>query len=117
MARSKNVDSWIYEQDPEIRIICSALRECIMNIDPSIKEYIRFSSPFYKKNSDLFYISANDSYVTFGFFNTIPIATQNDEFQDTNPVVRHIDIHTLSDIDIAQLKTWITDTVATDIKL
>lgn len=117
MTRSQNVDSWIYEQDPEIRTICSALRECILDADSSITEYIKFSSPCYKKTVDLFYISANDSYATLGFFNSIPLNTPSDEVNDINQVVSHINMRTLTDVDMAQLKTWIVDALGIDGKI
>ena len=69
MEKSKNVDSWISEHDPDIRRICEVLRNIVLGADPELRESIKWGNPVYEKRSSVCYLAATDSYVNLGFFN------------------------------------------------
>ena len=48
MARSKNVDSWLYEHDPYMRNIASSLREIVLEEGPELKESVKWGNPIYE---------------------------------------------------------------------
>ena len=116
MARSKNVDSWIFEHDPAIRQICVALRDAIMSADPEIRESIKWSNPVYEKNGKLFYISANDSYAMLGFFTGARLADAYGRIEGTGKSMRHIKVRALEDIDFEQLESWVREALELDRK-
>ena len=79
MPRSKNVDSWMYEQDPSIRQIAQFLRDLIFSIAPALRESVRWGNPSYEKHGNVVYISATDTDVTIGFFNLVIVDTDTSE--------------------------------------
>ena len=108
MPRSKNVDSWMYEQDPSIRLIAQALRDLILDIAPDLKESIKWSNPTYERHGNVAYISATDSDVTLGFFNRVITDL------DTSEKLRALDIKSLEDVDVAQITTALNEALTLD---
>jgi len=114
MPRSKNVDSWISEHDPAIRQICAALRDTILNADREIRESIKWSNPVYEKTGKLFYISANDSYVTLGFFSGARLTDRDGKIEGTGKSMRHVKVRALEDIDFERLDSWVREALELD---
>ena len=114
MARSKNVDSWISEHDPAIRQICSSLRDIILEVDPNLKETIKWGNPVYEKKEKVFYLSATDYYVHFGIFKGALIDDPTGRIVGTGKGMRHVKVRALEDINRPQFESWMQDALALD---
>ena len=114
MARSKNVDSWMYEQDPSIRQIAQAVRDLILDAHPELKESIKWSNPVYSGQDDVFYISATEKYVNLGFFKGARLTDPRGHIEGTGKSMRHLKVRAPEDIDPGQLTAWIDEAVALD---
>ena len=112
MARSKNVDSWIAELDPEQRRIASALRELILDAEPGLKESIKWSNPVYEKAGNACYLSSNDTYVTLGFFRGAHLTDPESRIEGTGRNMRHVKFRALEDIPQERVKAWVGEAVA-----
>ena len=71
MPRSKNVDSWMSEQDPSIRQIAKTLRNILLSVEPGLRESIKWSNPVYENKGKVAYLSATQRYVTLGFLYSV----------------------------------------------
>lgn len=114
VARSKNVDSWIYEFDPKLREIMFALRDLILDTDPELKESIRWGNPIYQKNGSVCYLSCDDRYVTLGFFDGVFLEDDYGRFEGTGRKMRHIKLKDLKDMDDIitwQVVVWVKESV------
>lgn len=109
MPRSKNVDSWMYEQDPSIRQIAQFLRDLIFSIAPELKESVKWSNPSYEKQGNVVYISATDADVTVGFFNQVIVD------QDTSEKSRSLRVKSLEDVDVPQITTALQEALRMDV--
>ena len=114
--RSKNVDSWIAEHDPSIRQVCNFLRNMILEVDPELKETIKWGNPVFVKRGDVFYLSATDSYVQFGVFKGALVEGQMENVDDKGKGVRYVKVRALEDIDSEQFQSWIRDALVLDTK-
>ena len=112
--RSKNVDSWISEHDPAIRQICEALRNVVLGAEPELKETVKWGNPVYEKADKVVYLSANEQYVTLGFFKGARLTDPGDRIEGTGRNMRHVKVRALEDIDMAQFASWVNEAVALD---
>ncbi len=112
MARSKNVDSWIAELDPEPRRIASALRELILEAEPGLKESIKWSNPTYEKAGNACYLTATETYVTLGFFKGAHLTDPESRIEGTGRNMRHVKFRSPEDIPKGQVKAWVSEAVA-----
>jgi len=109
MPRSKNVDSWMYEQDPSIRQIAQFLRDLIFSIAPALRESVRWGNPSYEKHGNVVYISATDTDVTIGFFNWVIVDP------DTSEKLRSLCVKNLEDLDVTQITTALQEALRMDV--
>ena len=112
--RSKNVDSWISEHDPSIRQICEMLRNMIFVAGPGLKESIKWGNPVYEKRGKIFYLSANDRYVSLGFFTGARLTDPEGRIEGTGKSMRHVKVKALEDIDMDRFSSWIAEAIALD---
>ena len=109
MPRSKNVDSWLYEQAPSIRQIAQLLRDLIFSIAPELKESIKWSNPSYDKHGNVVYISATDTDVTVGFFSRVIVPP------DTSEKSHSLSLRSLEDVDVSQITTALQEALRIDV--
>ena len=109
MPRSKNVDSWIYEQDPSIRQIAQALRGLILKVAPDLKESVKWSNPSYERHGNVAYISATDNDVTVGFFNRVIVDLGKSE------KLLRLHFKSLQDVNVPQITTALQEALRLDV--
>ena len=114
MPRSKNVDSWMGEQDPSIRQIAQAVRNLILSTAPDLRESVKWSNPVYEKRGKVAYVSATDAYVTLGFFKGAAISDPRGSIDGTGKDMRHVKIRSLEDMDMDQLSAFVAEAVELD---
>ena len=114
MAKSKNVDSWISEQDPALRQIAESLRGIILGADPELRESIKWGNPVYERRGRICYLSATERYVSLGFFSGASLADPERRIEGTGKKMRHVKVRALEDIDTEQFASWLSQAVALD---
>ena len=114
MARSKNVDSWMWEQDPSLRQIAEALRDIVLSTEPDLKESIKWSQPVYAKRGNVFYLAATQEYVSLGFFKGARLTDPERKIEGTGKSMRHVKVRSLEDIDTGQIRSWVREAVSID---
>ena len=105
--RSKNVDSWIAEQDPSIRLLATRLRCLIWREEPEFKEAVRWSIPVYEKRGRVCYLVATDDYVTLGFFSRGIIKDNECPLGSRKGWGHSVNIHSIERINCDKVKGWI----------
>ena len=114
MPRSKNVDSWMSEQDPSIRQIAETVRNIVLNAEPQLREAVKWSNPVYESKGKIAYISATDAYVNLGFFNGAALADPAGKIEGTGKSMRHVKIRSVKDLDADQVTAWVSQAVLLD---
>ena len=105
--RSKNVDSWISEQDPNIRLVAMHIRCLLWKEEPEFNEVVRWSNPVYEKRGKVCYLSATDDYVAIGFFSRA-IIQDNERHLVNRPRWGHrVKIYSLEAIDCDKVRFWV----------
>ena len=114
MARSKNVDSWLYEQDPYLRQIASKLRNMILDAGPELKESVRWSNPIYEGRRRVMYLSATEECITLGFFEGADLVDSAGRIGGVGRRMRQLKVRALEDIDEQQTNLWIKEALCMD---
>ena len=114
MARSKNVDSWLYEHDPYLRNIASSLREIVLEEGPELKESVQWGTPIYEGRGRVIYLSATEEYVTLGFFSGANLSDVSGRMEPSGRRMRRFRVRALEDIDEVQIRAWIKEVLVID---
>ena len=114
MLRSKNVDSWMAELDPSVRLIAQAVRGLIEDTSFGLTESVKWSQPVYSGRTNILYIGATDSYVKLGFFRGGYLSGSARELDGEGKNMRHVKIRAPEDIDMNQFAAWIREAVELD---
>ncbi|MBM3933534.1 MAG: DUF1801 domain-containing protein [SAR202 cluster bacterium] len=114
MPRSRNVDSWMAEQDPGPRIIAEALRNLLLDAYPQIKETVKWGQPVYVNKGNVFYLAATHSYATLGFMNGAAIEDSSGRIEGTGKNMRHVKVSDLDEIEIRLFLDWIHQAMELD---
>jgi hypothetical protein len=102
------------ELDPSIRQVAEAVRTVLLEVEPALRESVKWSNPVYEKRGKLFYIAATEKYVSLGFFNGAELTDPDSRIAGTGRRMRHLKIRALEDIDQGQLRTWVAEAVVLD---
>ena len=68
MPPNVTVDTWLTDQEPELRKIAEALRLMIFQSERDLTEVIKWGNPVYERNGPVCYLAAGRGYVSLGFF-------------------------------------------------
>jgi hypothetical protein len=107
MPGNKSVESWLAERDPSIRLVCETLRNMIVSTAPQLAEPIKWGNPVHTGNGNVLYLSSADTYASLGFFNRASLTDPHGRIEGTGKKMRHSKVRAVSDMEVAQLKSWV----------
>ena len=107
MIMSKNVDSWVSEQDPEIGQMANMLRRAVLGTDCRLRESIKWGNPVYSKSREICYITVTEEQVALGFFNGTFLDGLGEINTHVSKKARKVSFRTLKDIDLDKITSWV----------
>jgi hypothetical protein len=110
----QTVDDFIRKLDPEHKAIAIALREVIRKAAPKATEAIKWGSPWWSQNGNLFCIYTASDHINFGFTRGTNLDDPKGLLEGTGKGMRHIKLFTASDIRKTQFTSWIKQAVNLD---
>ena len=90
MAKSSSVEEWLAQLLPEHRAAASRLRRMVREVDPDLREAMKWGNPVYSLESDVIYIADQRQYVQLGFFAGADMPDPHELIEGTGKGMRHI---------------------------
>ena len=98
--KSKEVDQYIEKFDGEKKTILKKLRDIILKTRPSLKEELKWGTPWY---GGFFYLVALKDHVNMGFAFGGKLKKHEKELEGKGKYMRHIKFYSSKDIDEKKL--------------
>jgi hypothetical protein len=109
------VDSFIEQQELEISLIVSGIRDIILSCAEHIKEDIKYKIPFFSLHSGICYINVRNKVVDLGFVNGSALSNhQGALVTNDRKVVRTISFESVADIDKSLVRELLFEAIMID---
>lgn len=109
--RSKEVDKWIINLEPNLREIANVLRDVIFKAEPAITESVKWSRPVYSHNGNICSIDPAKDHLNLGFFEGANLPDPEGLLEGTGKEHRHIKVFKSLDIHRESFKSLIREAV------
>jgi len=108
----KSVDGYIAGLEPWQAEIARRVRGIVLQAAPEAREAIKWAQPVYEIDGPFAYIKAFKSAVNFGFWRGAELDDPKQVLQGSGARMRHLQLHTVDDIDAELLAGMVRQAVA-----
>jgi hypothetical protein len=110
---TKTPDAYFAKVEEGLAPIALALREAVRKAGPGLTENLAWGFPCYVGNERVFSIIAHARHVNLQLWYGAALAAENPRIEGTGKSLRHVKVHTLSEVDSA-LEAIIEAAIALD---
>ena len=115
MASKRTFEDWLEGVEPKLRPLASGLRRKFLEVEPELRESIKWGNPCFEKKLRVFYIaSQGDRYVTLGLWQGALLPNPEGLIEGTGKRMRHVKIWSMEELEGSGVGRIIREAVGID---
>ena len=115
MPPKKTFDGWLEGVEPRLRPLAVGLRRMFLEVEPDLRESIKWGNPCFEKKLRVFYIaSQRDRYVTLGLWQGALLPNPEGLIEGTGKRMRHVKIRSVEELEAPEVRRIIREAVGID---